>query len=165
MKLISLNTWGGRYFKPLVDFIKQYSDDTDIFCFQEIYDTKSDVKQYKNIRANLLEELIKILPDFQYLYSKEIAGFDSNPDPVNFNLAVGKAMFVKQNIQISSKDDLLIFGDRSEKFLKKDFSNAPISFQYITFSTNNKSYIVCNIHGMSFPGSKLDTDLRLEHAV
>ena len=37
MKLVSLNTWGGKAYKPLIDFIKQQARDTDIFCFQEVW--------------------------------------------------------------------------------------------------------------------------------
>lgn len=164
MKLISLNTWGGKIYQPLIVFIKKHSADTDIFCFQEIYNTISDVKQYGDIRPNLLDELIKILPDFRFFYSAEIKGFDSDPNPVDFDLTVGKTIFIRKRFQVDSGDDLLLYGDRSEKFLKKDFSNLPITLQSIDFTINKKQFVVLNIHGTSFPGTKLDTKLRLEHA-
>lgn len=165
MKLISLNTWGGRVYLPLMDFIRKHAQDTDIFCFQEIYATHSDIKQYKNIRANLLHELAKTLPDFTQFYSKEISGFDSNPEPVDFDLTVGKAIFVGKNINVKSSGDLLIYGNRPERELKTDFSNLPITLQYIDFVVNNNSYTVCNIHGTSFPGSKLDTKIRIAQSI
>ena len=37
MKLITLNTWGGRVKDPLHNFLKSYSGDIDIFCLQEVY--------------------------------------------------------------------------------------------------------------------------------
>ncbi len=40
MKLITLNTNGGRVFEPLMNFIKTHSSDTDIFCFQEVFNGK-----------------------------------------------------------------------------------------------------------------------------
>ncbi len=164
MKLISLNTWGGKIYKPLMDFIKQNSQTTDIFCFQEVYNTTSNIKQYRDIRANLLDELITILPDFQSSYSIEIRGFDSIPDPVKFDLTVGKALFIKNNIKVQDKGDILLYGNRSEKLLKNDFSNLPVTLQYINLVIQNEPLLVCNIHGTAFPGSKLDTDLRLEHS-
>jgi len=164
MKLVSLNTWGGKYFKPLTDFIKQ-NQDADIFCFQEVYSTNSEIKQYKNIlRANMLEELIKILSNYQYFYSKEISGFDSDPNPVHFNLTVGKAIFIKNGFNIQNKGDLILYGNIEEKELKKDFSNLAVTLQYINVVINNKIYTICNIHGTSFPGSKLDTELRLNYS-
>lgn len=90
MKLISLNTWGGKVHEPLMDFVCKHAEDTDIFCFQEIYKTASNFTNYHDIRANLLYELTKMLPNFQSFYSTEINGYDSCPDFVNFDLAVGK---------------------------------------------------------------------------
>lgn len=164
MKLVSLNTWGGKIYQPMIDFIKQQSKDTDIFCFQEIYDTSSDIKQYKNIRPNLLNELIKILPDFQFFYSIEIRGFDTIPDPVDFHLTMGKAIFTKNNIFVTTTDDILLYGDREERSLKKDFSNLSVTLQSIEFTIQEKEFTVVNIHGTPFPGNKLDTKLRLEHS-
>ncbi len=164
MKLISLNTWGGKEFKPLMDFIQSQSPDTDIFCLQEIYNTKSNIGGYHNIRANLLNELMKILPDFQFFYSEEFKGYDSCPDPADFNLTVGKAIFIKKHINISAQGELCIYGDKNEKVLKEDFSNIPITLQYIDFLLNGKLFTVCNFHGTSFPGSKLDTPLRLKQS-
>lgn len=164
MKLISLNTWGGKIYEPLMHFIKIHSADTDIFCFQEIYDSKSDIKQYKDIRTNLLSELIETLLNFRFFYSIEISGFDTSPEPVNFHLTMGKAMFIKNNIQVNSTNDILLFGDRSEKLLKGDFSNLAVTLQSIDFIIQGKRFTVVNIHGTAFPGTKLDTKLRLEHS-
>lgn len=164
MKLISLNTWGGKIYQPLMNFIKDHSGTTDIFCFQEIYDTKSDIKQHKDIRANLLNELISILPDFQVCYSVEISGFDTTPDPVDFYLTMGKAMFIKSYIHIEAIDDILLYGNKEEKFLMKDFSNLPVTLQAVNFIINEKKFTIVNIHGTAFPGNKLDTQLRIEHS-
>lgn len=165
MKLISLNTWGGKIFDPLIEFIKQHSKDTDIFCFQEIYTTTSNVRPYQNIRANLLEELLEILPDFEYFYSLAIRGFDSTPNRVNFDLSVGKTIFIKNNIKVENTYDILLYGDRSEKNLKKDFSNLARTIQTVDFSIGQKQFTVVNIHGTAFPGDKLDTQFRIEHAI
>lgn len=164
MILISLNTWGGKIYQPLIKFIRKHLEDTDIFCFQEIYNTTSDIKQYKDIRANLLDELRKTLPDFHFYYSKEMNGFDSDANHVDFNLTVGKTIFIRKHFQVDFENDLLLYGDMSEKSLKKDFSNFPVTLQCINFTADNKKYVICNIHGTAFPGSKLDTKLRLEHS-
>ncbi|MDP3948140.1 MAG: hypothetical protein Q8P87_00335 [bacterium] len=164
MKLISLNTWGGKIYQPLINFIRQHSKDTAIFCFQEVLNTTSNVKEYRDIRANLLDELTKILSTFQSFYSIEIIGFDFTPDPVNFYLTMGKTIFIKKNVLVNSTDDILLFGDKSEKSLKKDFSNLAVTLQSIEFNIQGKKFTVVNIHGTAFPGTKLDTTLRLEHS-
>lgn len=164
MKLISLNTWGGKVFEPLMDFIIQHSGNTDIFCLQEIYNTNSPVKSYHHIRANLLAELIKILPDFQSTYSVEFRGYDSCPDSVNFDLTVGKAIFSKDSLKILLRGELLISGDKGGKALKSNFSNLPITLQFVDIDINGKLLTIANLHGTSFPGSKLDTLQRLEQS-
>lgn len=164
MKLVSLNTWGGKYFERLIKFIKDTSLTTDIYCFQEIYDTKSDIKQYKGIRANLLAELKRLLTDFQVFYDIEIAGFDENPNPVNFDLTVGKAIFIRKKIHVDISGSLLLHGNRSEKFLKTDFSNLPVTLQYLSFEINGKQFSIYNVHGIASPSNKLDTTLRTEHS-
>src|SRR3989344_6304278 len=164
MKLISLNTWGGRYLEDLLRFIKSNSKDSDIFCFQEIYNTSSSVKQYHDIRTNLLDEIKQILPGFSVFYTDEFRGFDSCPDPVDFDLTLGEAMFIRNDLKIINKGELPVYGNRTEKLLKKDFSNLPVTMQYIDFIINKKLYTICNFHGTSYPGSKLDTDLRSEQS-
>ena len=37
MKLLTLNTWGGKVHEPLLKFIEQRAEDTDIFCLQEVF--------------------------------------------------------------------------------------------------------------------------------
>lgn len=164
MKLVSLNTWGGKMFDPLMDFVRKHAENTDIFCFQEIYKTSSNFTNYHDVRVNIFFELTKILPNFQTFYTSEFEGFDSCPDRVDFDLTVGEAIFTKKTIQIIDQGDLLIFGDRTEKILKKDFSNLPVSLQYISFSVNNKFFTICSFHGTAFPGSKLDTPIRLKQS-
>lgn len=164
MKLVSLNTWGGKIYQPLVDFIRQHSKDTDIFCLQEVYSTETEVKEYKDIRTNLLNELKKILPDFQVFCSIEIRGFDPISRPVNFDLTFSKAIFIKDHFKVNNPEDILLYGNREEKSLKKDFSNLAVTLQSIEFTVHEKKFTIVNIHGTPFPGDKLDTSLRIEHS-
>ena len=144
-----------------MDFIKNHSQDTDIFCFQEIYDTKSNIKTCRGIRANLLSEIENILPNFQEFYFPTKSGFDDNAVPVDFDLTYGLAIFVKNDIKIISKKDFFIFKNDDTQPLKKDFSNLSTPLQYINFNTESKNFSVFNFHGTPFPGNKLDTKRRL----
>lgn len=163
MKLISLNTWGGKYFEPLIEFIKQHSKDTDIFCLQEIYSTTVDVKQYKNLlRANFLEELKKILPNFRAFYFPTLNGYDPEANPVNFNLTYGQAIFIKDSINILSHKDYFIYKPKKFKTLKKNYSNISTPLQAIQFTIHNKTFSIFNFHGTPAPTPKKDTLKRLE---
>lgn len=164
MKLISLNTWGGKIFDPLIDFISLHSQNTEIFCLQEIYDTKLDAKDYKGIRANLLSELKNILPDFKIFYFPIKNGFDDRARPVPFPLAYGQAIFVKNSIRINFEEDYFIFKHEDNKPLKSDFSNLSTPLQYISFMADSREFSIFNFHGTPYPGDKLDSKRRLLEA-
>lgn len=162
MKLISLNIWGGRVYKPLVDFIRQYRE-TDIFCFQEVYNTSTGKKFYNQLRVNILQEICQILPDFQVFYFPYLPGFETDsPESVDFNLEYGCAIFVNKKININSYKNYFIYKDKSFKKLKSDFSNLPIPLQSINFSVGNKKFSIFNFHGTPFPANKLDSPKRLK---
>ena len=164
MKLISLNTWGGRIYQPLIDFISQHSKDTDIFCLQEVYNTTANVKQYKNLlRANFLEELKNLLPNFRVFYFPTLNGYDPEANPVNFNLTYGQAIFIKDSINIISHKDYFIYKSSPLDALKKDFSNLSTPLQYLSFTFDNKQFSVFNYHGTPYPLThKLDAPNRLK---
>lgn len=161
MKLISLNTFGGKYFEPLTGFIKQNSQNTDIFCFQEMNNTNSDIKQYNEIRTNLLSEINQILPGFKVFYFPVVTGFDYYADPVNFDLSFGQAIFIRLDVKINSQENYLLSKKEDNFTLKKDFSNLPTPLQYLSFIQNKKEYTLFNFHGTPMPGDKLDTKRRL----
>lgn len=166
MKLISLNTWGGKIYQPLMDFIKQNSEDTDIFCFQEIYDTKSETKQYKNlIRANFLGELKNILPKNKVFYFPTLEGYDPKANPVNFDLLYGSAIFVKNSIKVSLHKNYLIYKDKNFEKPNKGFSNLSTPLQKIQIEVDNKIFSIFNFHGTPYPAAKKDTRKRLKQSM
>lgn len=165
MKLISLNTWGGKYFEPLISFLKHNSTHTDIFCFQEVYHTTSDVKQYKTIlRANLLDEIRNVLPDFQFFFFNTIEGFDDEANPVAFDLYHGPVIFIKNSININSHKDYFIYKQDPQKPPEKDFSNLPTPLQFLNFSLGNRDFSIFNFHGTPFPANKLDSENRMDQS-
>jgi hypothetical protein len=75
MKIISLNTWGGRAGKEgLLAFFSEHKKDTDIFCLQEIWSAPySHLEGYKaggkeidhsEIMVHGLQEITELLSDF-----------------------------------------------------------------------------------------------------
>lgn len=76
MKIITLNAWGGIGGKVLFDWLKEQSQSTDIFCFQEIYDsiynsTNSNIQNKIGKfgeNHNLKQDLKDLLPEFTAFY-------------------------------------------------------------------------------------------------
>lgn len=165
MKLISLNTWGGRVFEPLINFIKDQSSTTDVFSLQEIFDTTSNVTQHKTIRTNLLDEIKKVLTDFQVFYFKTLIGYDDEVNKVPFDLTHGPAIFINKNVKIDfHPENFFIYRPKSLEQLKSDFSNLATPLQCVSFHINGKRFLIFNFHGTPFPANKLDTQDRLEQA-
>ncbi|MDP2671931.1 MAG: endonuclease/exonuclease/phosphatase family protein [Candidatus Daviesbacteria bacterium] len=164
MRLISLNTWGGKVFEPLMQFIQDNSVSSDIFCFQEIFSTTSNFKQFPEYRANLLEEISKILPDFNYFFDSVMEGLDIEANPVEFNLKHGLATFVRKDFSLKDYRNFFLYKNKTSKLIKKKFSDIPVNIQLLNFTKDSKEFIVCNFHGASFPGSKKDTPQRIEQS-
>ncbi|KKR78558.1 MAG: hypothetical protein UU24_C0032G0003 [Candidatus Nomurabacteria bacterium GW2011_GWA2_40_9] len=61
MKIITLNIWGGRIHRPLLEFFERYKL-VDIFCLQEIYHrSKKVVVEDKGDQLNIFSDIQNIL--------------------------------------------------------------------------------------------------------
>lgn len=160
MKLISLNTFGGTFFEPLMAYIREQASDTDIFCFQEILDTKEDIQESRGARANLFAEISEALPGFNGFFSPAQTNFvpaGLTDDSVDFGLA----LFINKNIPIHSMGNFFLYGQQNA-LLPSDITTLPTEAQYVQFFVDKKMVTVCNVHGTAWPGDKLDSAIRLE---
>ncbi len=162
MKLVCLNIWGGRAFGPLMDFIKQQSHDTDIFCFQEVYQSNSGVKESRETRVDILTDLRLALPDYQMLLAPIGSGYD-NKGPVDFEVTESQAMFVRNTTisGIDSTGSVFVRGNLKKLSKGETLQDIPTNFQYMHFSVGEKRFVICNFHGMAYPGDKKDNPERL----
>ena len=102
MKLVSLNTWAGRVFDPLMDFVAEQGRDTDVFCFQEVFDTPTSAEIVdEHYRTKLFYELRKRLPEHtgHFASAAEGHGFFG---PVDFPLFWGLAMFLRNGLNYNN---------------------------------------------------------------
>src|SRR5437764_845296 len=117
MKLITLNTWQGEIFEPFMKFVKKHADDTDIFCFQEVLSTISDKitddgYKLKSLRVNLLQELIKAMPEYNHYFSPFQDGlvYDKR---VSYPVSQGLAAFVKKSILVTKEEQIFVYGEKN----------------------------------------------------
>lgn len=131
MKILSLNTWHGRQAFELRDFLAAQLDTTDVFCFQEAIG--SDIE---GIMAKLFAS-----PRFDSATTDKFV-----EDRLHYSLYT----FVKQPLAIV----------RSESIL--DSSDAETGQALATeLDIDGQRLALINIHGIPYPGHKLDTDGRL----
>lgn len=164
MQLLSLNTWGGTVYQPLMDYIKKQSESTDIFCFQEVFKHVSAQTPIKaeDARLHLYEELDNLLENFIGCFVGTSQGHTLT-GPVNYPTEMGQAIFVKNNIQVLKSDAYPIFGNYHDT-IKPDFSNIPRGLQHVQLDVAGKSLHIFNYHGIPKPGDKLDSPERLEQS-
>lgn len=161
MQLISLNAWTGKVFKGLIRFVDESKDKTDIFCFQEIFHTDSDVHETHGSRANLFEELSAVLPGFTARFDSYFDNHDLE-GPVDFPLSFGLATFIRQGIEIREQGTNEVF---SPDVVSKAYRKYHRLLQYSKISRDGTTYLVVNLHGIYIKGSeKRDTPERLEQS-
>lgn len=150
MKLITLNTWGGRVHKPLLKFLSEYQD-IDIFCFQEIYhnSTKEIVgSEYYDDSFNLHSDIKNILIEHNGYFRP------------SFGETYGLSIFVKKDIKITGEGDLLIYDVPG--YITG--GNHPRNLHWIEFNKDDNRITVVNVHGLWNGNGKTDTPDRLEQS-
>ncbi len=139
MKIITLNTWGGRMHEPLIKFFKE-NQDIDIFCLQEIFhDLDKEVKTSDYIieedaRHQLFKEISKIIPEHTGYFCPVI------------DRAYGIAIFAKNNIEvIRSGEDYIYKNENYNPYSETSDHNRKL--QWIEIKSNEKKYLIINVHG------------------
>ena len=161
MKLITLNVWGGKIHAPLLDFISRHAKDTDIFCFQEVFSSKTVQGFSGDAKMDVLEDIAKILSDHQIFHAHKSRGYDYS-GYMDLDVTFGNTMFIKNNLQVQRSETLF---DAVEHPHHKWHEFAIGKAQYIQLLQNGTSFTICNFHGVFIQGShKLDTDLRIEQS-
>lgn len=146
MKLITLNTWGGRRKEPLLQFLAEHKE-IDIFCLQEIYNgakTKKMDKDFLNDDFNLYSHIKETLPEYVPYFRPHIGDW------------YGLAIFVKKDIKIEKEGDIII-----HDIEYTGGGNHPRNLQYVVFEKEGKKIIIANFHGLFTGTGKGDTPERL----
>lgn len=158
MKLISLNTWGGRSLYPLLNFFKNRVGNTDIFCLQEVYnaDQKRINERHpeEHIRGDLFLKLSDILKDFQGFFAR----FDDNPYRASLTF------FIRKSIQAKEVRDFLVYEPKQpQEKGSRVFSARKLQFAKICYK--GAEHTILNFHGLWNAGPKTDTEDRIAQSL
>ncbi len=164
MKLISLNAFGGTIFEPLMKFVEEQAATTDVFCFQEIMSSETSIhlQTERGMRKNLLQELRHRLSDFQVFFAPTQENMDMTPEPGEQTFW-GIATFVKNRQTINHTEDFFICNGYNT-YKPKDYATLGSKALAITLTMGETSLTICNLHGTSEPGNKLDSSERLKQS-
>lgn len=156
MKLISLNTWGGRGgHDNLMKFFVDHKD-VDFFCLQEVWSNGSDEllgetaggRKLENISTKLLQDIKSVMPDHREFFHPHFRDF------------YGLAILVKKDFQIISEGDIFVYKEKGYES-PKEYGNHARNIQYVTVGTKNDLLTIINFHGLWNGKGKTDTSDRI----
>lgn len=161
MKIISLNTFSGVVHAPLMAFVARTAPDTDVFCFQEVMSAETLPKrgEHKKSQANLLQQLVAALPEFRAWYAPVQDDIDKVPSDEG-HWQYGLALFVRKSHDVVEQGDFFIHNGFNS-FDGKNYGSVGSNAQFVRVRTADGMITICNVHGTSEPGDKLDTPERL----
>lgn len=149
MKIISLNTWSGVVYEPLIDFFATYKD-VDMFCLQEVYRDAQEKEDQPHptldMKYDLFERIESVLKGSHVGYFR--------PAYLDY---YGLAMFVKNDLPIKEEGDVVMFENPTPAARGMHSRN----FQYIRTALNDDPIVVVNVHGLWNGKGKTDTADRL----
>jgi len=164
MRIISLNTWGGRLIEPLLEFFAAHRDDTDIFCLQEILHNATNMTPdiVSGWRTHLTEEIAQALPRFHtYFDGYQIVSDKTMPNVVPVgSVEFGNVMFVHPRVRVCDQSAHMIYRERNAHMGEMD--TLPRNMQLLHTTLNNHALVIANMHGLWIPNfGKGDHESRL----
>jgi endonuclease/exonuclease/phosphatase family metal-dependent hydrolase len=162
MKIITLNIWAGKVFEPLMDFLKTHANDVDVFCFQEVFHTETNLIDSRGVRANLFAEIAKALPHHTGYFAAVQDNFDYE-GPTDYHLRFGNATFVRNTIPVVQQGHRFVHLRRNAlKDLSERWKYMPRMVQYTQIETAKGPATIFNFHGMWDKAGKIDTPERIQ---
>ena len=159
MKIISLNTWGGRAGKErLLEFFRAHDGGTDIFCLEEIWSAPYEHLEgtgaggkaiaHEEIMVYGLQEISALLTDYvAYFRPHHLEHY-------------GLLTLVHKRFKVREEGELFVH--REKGYVPTgDVGNHARNIQYIVVDTPKGERMVINFHGLWNGKGKGDSDDRL----
>src|SRR3989344_8841620 len=159
MKLISLNIWQGEIYQPLVDFLKKYRTETDIFCFQEVFKSEDGVRNLSPEKTVTFNNLKDILGGFDGYFEDYVAPGEYNKE--------GLAVFLKKGIKAEDKGEVFIYNPPKLGISDNNPHSLWRNLQYVKCNSGDREFFIANLHGLfdfSNKSHKNDTPERIEQS-
>jgi endonuclease/exonuclease/phosphatase family metal-dependent hydrolase len=161
MKIISLNTYMGHVFEPLMNFFEEQGGDTDVFCLQEMISSEDPdlVHTEGTRRLNVLQEIQKRLPDHNMFFEGTQEDFEIDAPYAGQSL-LGNAIFYKKDLKVLETGSFMIC-NAFNSFVPPDYATLGHNAVFLVTEIDGQPHLICNIHGSSQPADKLDAPERI----
>ncbi len=162
MNLLSLNIQSGATGQKFTSYIKQKTKTVDVFCFQEVFDSKKSALVWRGGRTDIYKKLKKLLKGYNNIFfpvSTELG----KTVKVKYKITLGLAIFYKNTATVNRHFGRYLSGALHDQvdFKKGKETNA---VQVANISFLEGDCWVLNFHGASRPGDKLDTPKRIKQS-
>lgn len=153
MKILCLNTWGGRLTGKLVEFLKQHTD-VDVFCFQEVYNEAHGKDTiWMDTNFDLLNDLKKALPEYLCYYDPHLSDY------------WGLALFVRKDLTVLEQGEWFVHKHKGHDYEQEKIGHTAKNVQYVTLQIEDQQkFTVINFHGLWNGQGKGDSDARVEQS-
>jgi exonuclease III len=150
MKLIAINTWGGRKMEALETFFKKHHD-VDIFCFQEVYHDAhgKDTIWVDGSNFNFLGDVKKMLTNYDCYYRPHLDDW------------WGLAIFIKKRLPVLAEGEHFVHKHKGHNPAIEILGHTAKNIQFLTTEIKGKPITILNIHGLWNGQGKRDTEERL----
>ena len=163
MRLISLNTWGGKVYSKLAEFLESKKKEVDIFCFQEVLGANSKGgKEAESIKQSYQGTEFEEVQDLYGRLENVLTGFQGFLSEPYSEGSDKLAMFVRNGIEADVRNTL-VHNQIRVVYEGKPFEVGSI-MQYAKISNAEGTYFIANVHGLWQGGGKGDTPERIEQS-
>lgn len=162
MKIICLNTWGGRADKEaLMDFIVRQAADTDVFCLQEIW-----AAPYEHIEGQMTGGAVirndDVLTDGVQRITRALPGFSCYFHP-QYGEHYGLLLCVRNTLRPRDVGETYIYQYKGY-VPPGDQGMHARSMQHATVTYGGRDYVVANTHALWNGQGKGDSGDRLDQS-
>ena len=162
MKLITLNTWGGRAGKEeLLSFFNKYKNEIDIFCLQEIWSAPYKQLEGQNVGGLSLEQDNIMTHGMQ-----EISGLLFNHSKYfrpHYLDNYGLLMLLDKKIKVIEEGEEYVY--KYKGYVPEgDVGGHARNIQYVTIAVKNRLITIINFHGLWTGKGKTDTEDRIKQS-
>ncbi len=161
MRLVCLNTWGGKLIDPLVSFANRYQKTTQIFCFQEVFGSASGSTKPRSVGgdSDFYDKLLNNLSGFRGYLTEPYSSFEER-----------LAIIADSEIASDYGDDVIceqgeMRADKeSEKIQKGQSFSLGSRLQWVKVNHGDRRITIANVHGIWHPSGKHDTPERVQQS-
>jgi len=167
LRIVSLNAWGGRLHRPLLDYLAACN--ADIYCLQEIVrDPASTVSEWSAYRdgdnelaqrTNLFEEIRAALPEHDAFFAPNATGdlfVGDDRVPTFFGLAT----FVRRTLAVVGQATDFVHGSFSAEGFGVHPRPRNAHCVRLYEAEGGRTLTVCHMHGLRDLAGKSDTEER-----